>query len=148
MDLTSSPVCWIRRDCIWRRLKRKKPAEERLVIPKDKTTLKAQLIRNIFEGVSMGLSFSAIQIIPISTYEVLLNFKGVISSLISHFYLGEKLSKFQFLLVFLSFLGVVMVVDPDLITNLFIQNPVDLADQSQSKSKCICSNPNEWPKSK
>lgn len=58
---------------------------------------------------------ASIQMVPLSTFAILLNFKGITVSLLSHFWLKEKLNRVSILLIIMGFVGMVLVVKPSLI---------------------------------
>lgn len=70
----------------------------------------------------MGMNFTSIQMIPLSTYEILLNCKGVMGTVISHFWLKEHMNLTEKFLSFGAFIGMVLVVKPHLIISLFFPN--------------------------
>jgi drug/metabolite transporter (DMT)-like permease len=80
-------------------------------------------MRNIFEGFSMGINFTAIQMIPLSTYEIILNFKGIMGTIISHFYLKERMTISDKITAFVGLIGMILVVKPSLILGLFYTDP-------------------------
>ena len=94
--------------------------------------MKGLLLRNIFEGFSMGMNFTSIQMIPLSTYEVLLNCKGIMGTVISHFWLKERMNLIEKFLVIFAFIGMILVVKPSLIVSLFFSNfDFDFHDSKQ-----------------
>jgi drug/metabolite transporter (DMT)-like permease len=66
----------------------------------------------------MLMGFSAMKMVPISTYAILMNLKAILVILISHFYLSDKMTLKRLILVIVSFLGAFMIVKPDLISNM------------------------------
>lgn len=68
----------------------------------------------------MGLSFTAIQLIPLSTFEVLFNSKGVVGTLLSHFMLGERMNWLNKLVSAAAFVGLVLVIKPGLLLSWFL----------------------------
>lgn len=67
----------------------------------------------------MGLNFTSIQLIPLSTYEILLNSKGIMGTFVSHFLLKEKMTCLDKLVSIVAFIGMILVVKPDLIMSWF-----------------------------
>ena len=93
-----------------------------MLIPSDHESMKGLLLRNIFEGFSMGMNFTSIQMVPLSTYEILLNSKGIMGTVISHFWLKERINLTEKFLIFFAFIGMILVVKPILIISLFNPN--------------------------
>lgn len=61
----------------------------------------------------MLLGFSAMKLVPISTYGILMNLKAMLVILIAHFYLSDPATPRKLLLVLASFLGALMIIKPD-----------------------------------
>jgi drug/metabolite transporter (DMT)-like permease len=65
----------------------------------------------------MLMGFSAMKMVPISTYGILMNLKAMLVIFISHFYLSEYMTLRNFVLVVISFLGAFMIVKPNLMSS-------------------------------
>lgn len=70
------------------------------------------------DSTGMLMGYSAMKIVPISTYGILMNLKAMLVIFISHFYLNEFMTLRNFILVIASFLGAFMIVKPDLMNHL------------------------------
>ena len=66
----------------------------------------------------MLMGFSAMKMVPISTYGILMNLKAILVILISHFYLSDKMTIKRLILVIVSFMGAFMIVKPNLMNDL------------------------------
>lgn len=61
---------------------------------------------------AMLLGFSAMKLVPISTYGILMNLKAMLVILIAHFYLSDPATPRKLLLVLASFVGALMIIKP------------------------------------
>ena len=59
------------------------------------------------------------QMISISTYQVLWNCKGFFGTIIAYFWLKEQINALEKVLAFLAFIGMILVVKPNWILHLF-----------------------------
>lgn len=86
----------------------------------------------------MGMNFTSIQLIPLSTYEVLLNSKGVMGAIIAHFFFKDKMNLTEKIICFIGFIGVILVVKPGLIMMVFFPNSsYDFHDENIYGRVCI-----------
>ena len=75
--------------------------------------------RGAWGSISYSLEVLSIFLMPISMSVVLLQTQPIFSSLLSHFIMGERVSKLTILTIISSTFGVIMIANPQLIINLF-----------------------------
>ena len=67
----------------------------------------------------MGLCFTSIQMIPLSTFEVILNSRVIVGAFVSHFLLKERMNTLDKLACLVAFAGMILVVKPSLVMSWF-----------------------------
>ena len=81
--------------------------------------VKLMFFRGLFGTMAFYFEIIAIYLMPISLAIVIYFTNPMFISLFSYFFLGEKLSKFDIVGMFVSFLGVAIISNPDIAIKVF-----------------------------
>lgn len=89
----------------------------------------------IGDSTAMLFGFSAMQMVPLSVYAILMNLKAMLVIIIAHFYLNDKITFFRLFLVTISFIGALFVVYPSILQDLvgMFNQKVPAKDNSSSE---------------
>lgn len=90
------------------------------------------LLRNFLDGIALNCNFISMQMIPLSTYQVLWNCKSLFATVISHFWLREPTTTAEKTFALVAFVGMVLVVKPNLISSAL--GIADASDSSRDSS--------------
>ena len=95
------------------------PPIKRPIVPNNKEMLNILIIRGIIAGSNLLVFYTALKLVPLSTFLVLRNLKGIFVLIITPFYLKERLSIEQMILIIISFIGTALIVNPWIFKNMF-----------------------------
>jgi drug/metabolite transporter (DMT)-like permease len=80
---------------------------------------KVLLIRATLAGVNLLLVYSIVPHLPLSTFMILRNMKGIFVLLLSMAFGRDTITLLQAILVIVSFIGTILVIKPELFLGVF-----------------------------
>lgn len=107
------------------------------LIPESRELLFVLMYRGISAGVGIILYYSVIALLPLSTFLVLRNLKGIFVLIISCFVGKDRITVLQIILVIMSFIGTILVIQPSLIL-FFIISREDFYQEQDSHYVGYC----------
>ena len=97
----------------------KKSLETPKIMPTNKEMVFLFTCRGILAGSNLLMFYSAMKLVPLSTFLVLRNLKGIFVLLLTPLFLNEGLSCLEIFLIFVSFVGTALIVNPWMFINFF-----------------------------
>jgi drug/metabolite transporter (DMT)-like permease len=89
------------------------------LVPKKRSTLIILIFRGLIAGSNLLIFYQALKLVPLSTFIVLRNMKGIFVLLMTPIFLDERLTVLQMFLILVSFLGTALIVNPQIFITLF-----------------------------
>jgi drug/metabolite transporter (DMT)-like permease len=105
------------------------------LITKDDNTNRLLIKRGIMGGMALGFYFHALQLLPISTANILLRMNPLWVGILGALFYKEKFGLLNILVMISSFTGIIMIVKPDFIWN---DSTINTGSQDSNLGVLMC----------